>query len=83
VIELDVPDDVAVFRLARRLRGDDDAQTACVRLETYRRETGPMIEYFAAAGLVTTVDGTRSPEAVAMALSQLIDTQTRRTRSWT
>jgi adenylate kinase len=83
VIELDVPDDVAILRLAQRHRGDDDVQTARVRLETYRRETGPMIEYFAAAGLVVTVDGTRPPEAVAIALSQIIDTQTRRTRSWT
>jgi adenylate kinase len=83
VIEIDVPDDVAVRRLARRLRGDDDAQTARVRLETYRRETGPMIEYFAAAALVTTVDGTRSPAAVARELSQLVDTGTRRARSWT
>jgi adenylate kinase len=82
VIELDVPDDVAMFRLARRLRGDDDARTACVRLETYRSETGPMIEYFAATGLVTTLDGTGPPEAVAMALYQLIGTETRRTSSW-
>jgi adenylate kinase len=83
VIELDVPDDVAMLRLARRLRGDDDAHTARVRLETYRKETGPMIEYFASAGLLTTVDGTGPPEAVATALYQLMGTETRRTSSWT
>lgn len=83
VIELAVPEDVAMARIATRHRTDDDAQVARTRFHTYRRETGPMLEYFAAAGLLATVDGSRSPEAVAMALSQLIDTQTRRTRSWT
>lgn len=83
VIELAVPEDVAMARVAKRHRTDDDARVARTRFLTYRRETGPMLEYFAAAGLLTTVDGTRSAEAVALALSQLIGTQIRRTSSWT
>lgn len=83
VIELDVPDDVAMLRVARRFRGDDDARAARVRLATYRSETRPMIEYYDAAGLLITVDGTGPPEAVATALYQLIGAETRRTSSWT
>jgi hypothetical protein len=42
-----------------------------------------MIEYYDAAGLLITVDGTGPPEVVATALYQLIGAETRRTSSWT
>jgi len=83
VIELDVPDHVALLRVARRFRDDDDARTARARLETYRSETRPMIDYFGATGLLMTVDGTGPPEVVATALYELITAETRRTSSWT
>ena len=74
VIELVVPDDVALLRLAMRRRADDDAQVARSRLDIYREETGPMRDFFASAGLLTPVDGSRPCDAVSSDLLALVDT---------
>jgi len=78
VIELDVPDDVAMLRLEHRGRGDDDRRVACSRLDIYRHETTPMLAFFEVAGLLTTIDGARPPEVVASDLTRLFvdDAQT-------
>jgi adenylate kinase len=34
------------------------------RLATYEEQTRPLVEYYKAAGLLHTVDGTREPEAI-------------------
>jgi adenylate kinase len=71
VIEIAVPEDLALHRLRSRGRTDDAADVARARLRTYREETGPMLEFFASAKLVTTVDGARTPETIAHELAQL------------
>ena len=73
VIELVVPDDELRRRLTQRLRDDDDEQVVESRLRIYRRETGPMLEFFASAGLLSQVDGSRSPEIVTADLVRLVD----------
>jgi adenylate kinase len=45
-------------------RADDNSETVCARLSTYEERTRPLIEYYKAAGLLHTVDGTREPEAI-------------------
>ena len=45
-------------------RADDNAETVRKRLETYEEQTRPLVEYYKAAGLLHTVDGTRDPEAI-------------------
>jgi adenylate kinase len=74
VIELVVPDDELKRRLTRRLRDDDHDQVVESRLRLYRRETRPMLEYFASIGLLAQVDGTPSPELVTTDLLQLVET---------
>jgi adenylate kinase len=74
VIELVVPDDELRRRLTRRLRDDDDDQVVESRLRTYRRETRPMLEFFASTGLLAQVDGTSCPEIVTTDLLNLVDT---------
>jgi adenylate kinase len=74
VIELAVPDDELRRRLTHRLRDDDDDQVVESRLRIYRRETSPMLEFFASAGLLSQVDGSRSPEIVTADLVRLVDT---------
>ena len=45
-------------------RADDNSETVRARLATYERQTQPLVEYYKAAGLLYTVDGTREPEAI-------------------
>ena len=70
VIELAVPEDLALHRLRSRGRSDDDTDVARARFRTYREETEPMLEFFESAKLVTTIDGTRTPETIARELAK-------------
>ena len=76
VIELVVPDDVVTLRLARRLREDDDDRVVCSRLQSYRSDAAPMLDFFGSVGLLERVDAGRSCEVIASDLLRLIDTTT-------
>ena len=45
-------------------RADDNVETVQARLATYERQTQPLIDYYKAAGLLRTVDGTGKAEAI-------------------
>jgi adenylate kinase len=45
-------------------RADDNPETVRARLATYEEQTRPLVEYYKAAGLLQTVDGTGEPEAI-------------------
>ena len=45
-------------------RADDNSETVRARLATYEEQTRPLVEYYQAAGLLHTVDGTREPEEI-------------------
>ena len=45
-------------------RADDNVETVKARLATYEKQTQPLMDYYKAAGLLRTVDGTRAPEAI-------------------
>ena len=45
-------------------RADDNAETVRARLATYEEQTQPLIDFYKAAGLLHTVDGTREPEVI-------------------
>ena len=45
-------------------RADDNEQTVTARLETYERQTRPLLDYYAAANMLDKVDGTRDPETI-------------------
>jgi adenylate kinase len=45
-------------------RADDNSETVRARLATYDEQTRPLVEYYKAAGLLHTVDGTREPEEI-------------------
>ena len=45
-------------------RADDNVETVKARLATYEKQTQPLIDYYRAAGLLRTADGTREPEAI-------------------
>ena len=45
-------------------RADDNVETVKARLATYETQTQPLIDYYKAAGLLRTVDGTGEPEEI-------------------
>ena len=64
-IHLDVPRDELVRRLLARGRGSDDTDTVVEhRLQVYRHNTVPLLEYYAGREWMFTVDGTRSADTV-------------------
>jgi adenylate kinase len=60
VIVLEVPDDVARDRMLGRARRDDTPEAIENRLQTYHRETAPLVEWYRARDKVAPVDGTES-----------------------
>ncbi|MBD2167056.1 adenylate kinase [Calothrix membranacea FACHB-236] len=72
VVNLDVPDDVVVARLLARGRKDDSEEVIRRRLEIYRSETAPLINYYRDRQKLLTVNGNHSPEEVTNALHQVI-----------
>jgi len=68
VFALQIPDDVAVERLLKRAeiegRTDDTVEAIKRRLETYHRETAPLVEYYRVRGNLVTVHGDRSKNEV-------------------
>ncbi|MBD2212676.1 adenylate kinase [Calothrix sp. FACHB-156] len=72
VVNLDVPDDVVVARLLARGRKDDNEEVIRRRLEIYRSETAPLINYYRDRQKLLTVNGNQSPEEVTNALHEVI-----------
>ncbi|HEX7615823.1 MAG TPA: adenylate kinase [Thermoanaerobaculia bacterium] len=69
VLFIDVPDGILVDRLLKRAtlegRADDTRETIAERLRVYREKTAPLADLYAKAGVLVTIDGDRSVEAVA------------------
>jgi adenylate kinase len=65
VVELRVDEDALVRRLSERGRADDRPEVIRERLDTYRRQTEPLVEYFRQKGLLRSVNGDGTPDDVA------------------
>ncbi|BAY07307.1 adenylate kinase [Calothrix sp. NIES-2098] len=72
VVNLDVPDDVVVARLLARGRKDDSEEVIRRRLEVYRSETAPLIDYYGDRQKLLTVNGNQSQEEVTTELQKVI-----------
>jgi len=68
VVLLDVADAAVIDRLAGRGREDDRAEIVAERLRVYHEQTEPMVEYYAALGLLRRVDGDGTPGEVFAAV---------------
>jgi adenylate kinase len=77
VLELQVPDEVAVERLSRRAalegRPDDTPEAIRRRLELYHEETEPLVEYFRARGNVVGIHGDRSENEVFAEVQRAVE----------
>jgi len=82
VIELKVDEGILLKRIQKRaaemaargeaLRADDNAEALHKRLEAYRRQTAPLIAFYADKGILRTVDGMAGIEDVAKAIEQVL-----------
>ena len=77
VLVLEVDDAVAAERMARRAelegRADDTPEAIATRLETYHRETAPLVEWYRARDKVAPVDGTPEVDAVWEQIRAILD----------
>ena len=71
-INLEVSDDLLIERLLLRGRKDDNEDTIRRRLEVYREQTKPVIDYYRNHGRLSSVDGSPPPEAVTASLKQVV-----------
>jgi len=79
VVELKVDEGILVRRIESRiketlargetLRKDDDPEVLKTRLEAYRRQTSPLIEYYRENGLLRAVDGMAPIDDVTAAIN--------------
>ena len=79
VVELKVDEGALIRRIESRiketlargepLRRDDDSEVLKTRLEAYRRQTAPLIEYYREKGLLRAVDGMRPIDEVTAAIN--------------
>jgi adenylate kinase len=72
VVNLDAPDDVVIARLLARGRKDDTEEVIRRRLEVYRHETAPLIDYYSDRHKLLSVNGDQPQEEVSTQLQQLI-----------
>ena len=71
-VNLDVPDNILVTRLLSRGRQDDNEETIRRRLQVYREQTEPLIEFYSAREQLVAVDGDRNTELVTAELQQAL-----------
>lgn len=72
VVNLDVIDDVIVARLLQRGRQDDEESVILNRLEVYRQQTEPLIDFYRSRQQLVSVNGNQPMEAVHTDLKQLV-----------
>jgi adenylate kinase len=71
-VNLDVPDNILVARLLSRGRQDDNEETIRRRLQVYREQTEPLIEFYSARQQLVAVDGDRQMEEVTAELQKAL-----------
>jgi adenylate kinase len=82
VIELKVDEGILLQRIERRVaemtargekvRADDNPEALKKRLDAYRAQTAPLVDYYAGTGQLKTVDGMAPIDAVTAAIDALL-----------
>ena len=60
-------------------RADDRVEKVRVRLETYNRETAPLLDYYQGTSRLHRVDGTRSPEEIYCNIEKILNREVAQT----
>ncbi|HEY9761455.1 MAG TPA: adenylate kinase [Trichocoleus sp.] len=72
VVNLDVPDEVILARLMKRGRQDDQESVIRHRLDVYRNQTQPLIDFYRNRQKLVSVNGNQPMETVTDELKQLV-----------
>lgn len=72
VINFDVPDEALIERMLSRGRKDDSEDVIRRRLEVYRQQTAPLIDYYQTREKLTTIDGSQAMEDVTTHLYKVV-----------
>jgi adenylate kinase len=72
VVNLDVPDSVLRERLLGRGRKDDNSATISNRLQVYRQQTAPLIDYYQQHQLLINVNGDRELSQISEELETIV-----------
>jgi adenylate kinase len=79
VLQLDASDAVVLHRILGRrnpdgsLRADDHEETVRTRLEVYRQQTAPLVDYYKKKGLLRVIPGDQSVEKVFDTLLKVLN----------
>ena len=78
VIRLRVDDAALLARVTKRFeeqgRKDDNPETFKNRLETYNKQTAPLLPFYTEQGKLSEVDGMASIESVSTSIARILDT---------
>ena len=72
VVNLEVPDEVLIARLLGRGRKDDTEEVIRRRLEVYRQQTAPLIDFYHARQQLASINGNQSLEEVTAEVLHVI-----------
>ena len=77
VFELQVPVEVSIDRLLKRAveegRSDDTPEVIAERLQTYHRETAPLVEHYRARGNLVGIHGDRTVDEVFAEIQEALE----------
>ena len=73
VLELKVPEKELFKRLAGRGRADDNPDVIRQRLAAYRKQTEPLLAYYARRGLLKSIDGLGTVEEIFNRAKTILD----------
>jgi adenylate kinase len=71
-VNLEVPDEVLIARLLGRGRQDDTEDVIRRRLQVYREQTAPLINFYQTRQKLVSVDGNAPPDEVTADLKNLV-----------
>ncbi|MBW4521896.1 MAG: adenylate kinase [Scytolyngbya sp. HA4215-MV1] len=72
VINLDVPDEILIARMLGRGRKDDNEDVIRRRLEVYRHQTAPLIDFYQSTNQLVSIDGNQLMAEVTEALKSSV-----------
>lgn len=73
VVNLDVPDEVIIARLLKRGRKDDSEEVIRHRLDVYRQQTEPLIDFYRNRQKLVSIDGNQEMESVNADLRKVVE----------
>lgn len=76
VVNLEVPDETVIARLLERGRKDDSQEVIRRRLEVYRAETAPLIDFYSSRQILLSINGNQSLEEVTAELKRSLRLRT-------